>query len=113
MALAPRMARTTGVREVTRHATRQMSSAAAFRIAGGRSSVAGLTATVFGSTGFLGRYVVNKLGRVGTARKVAPAVLPFLLQGRGAMARTTSRAALTVAAATAKRVRAGRRGGSK
>ena len=67
MALAPRMARTTGVREVTRHATRQMSSAAAFRIAGGRSSVAGLTATVFGSTGFLGRYVVNKLGRVGTA----------------------------------------------
>ena len=33
---------------------------------GGRSSVAGLTATVFGCTGFLGRYVVNKLGRVGT-----------------------------------------------
>lgn len=36
------------------------------RVEGGRSSVAGLTATVFGCTGFLGRYVVNKLGRVGT-----------------------------------------------
>lgn len=33
---------------------------------GGRSSVSGVTATVFGCAGFLGRYVVNKLGRVGT-----------------------------------------------
>ena len=28
--------------------------------------MSGVTATVFGCTGFLGRYVVNKLGRVGT-----------------------------------------------
>ena len=35
-------------------------------IPGGRSSVSGLTVTVIGATGMLGRYVVNKLGRVGT-----------------------------------------------
>ena len=33
--------------------------------------MAGLTATVFGCTGFLGRYVVNKLGRVGTTVSAA------------------------------------------
>lgn len=32
---------------------------------GGRSSVSGMTATVFGCTGFLGRYLVNKLGKKG------------------------------------------------
>jgi len=53
------------VREVARQSKRHISSPA-MRVEGGRSSVAGLTATVFGCTGFLGRYVVNKLGRVGT-----------------------------------------------
>jgi NADH dehydrogenase (ubiquinone) 1 alpha subcomplex subunit 9 len=33
---------------------------------GGRSSVSGLTVTVFGSTGFLARYLVNRLGKQGT-----------------------------------------------
>ncbi|KAK9399336.1 NADH dehydrogenase [Crotalus adamanteus] len=32
----------------------------------GRSSVSGIVATVFGATGFLGRYIVNHLGRVGS-----------------------------------------------
>ncbi|XP_028665034.1 NADH dehydrogenase [ubiquinone] 1 alpha subcomplex subunit 9, mitochondrial [Erpetoichthys calabaricus] len=33
---------------------------------GGRSSVSGISATVFGATGFVGRYVVNRLGRIGS-----------------------------------------------
>merc|ERR1712216_117886 len=33
---------------------------------GGRSSVSGIQATVFGATGFLGRPTVNKLGRMGS-----------------------------------------------
>uniref|UniRef100_A0A3B4DP75 NADH dehydrogenase [ubiquinone] 1 alpha subcomplex subunit 9, mitochondrial n=1 Tax=Pygocentrus nattereri TaxID=42514 RepID=A0A3B4DP75_PYGNA len=33
---------------------------------GGRSSSSGIAATVFGASGFLGRYVVNRLGRIGS-----------------------------------------------
>lgn len=33
---------------------------------GGRSSVSGLTVTVFGATGYIGRLLVNRLGRIGT-----------------------------------------------
>uniref|UniRef100_A0A670XLS0 NADH dehydrogenase [ubiquinone] 1 alpha subcomplex subunit 9, mitochondrial n=1 Tax=Pseudonaja textilis TaxID=8673 RepID=A0A670XLS0_PSETE len=32
----------------------------------GRSSVSGIVATVFGATGFIGRYIVNHLGRIGS-----------------------------------------------
>lgn len=32
----------------------------------GRQSVSGVTATVFGAYGFVGRYVVNRLGRIGS-----------------------------------------------
>ena len=38
----------------------------AARGSGGRSSVSGIAATVFGSTGFLGRYVASHLGRIGS-----------------------------------------------
>jgi len=32
--------------------------------AGGRSSNSGVTATVFGSSGFIGRYLLNELGKL-------------------------------------------------
>ena len=35
---------------------------------GGRCSVSGVVATVFGATGFMGRYVCNRLGK-GTNRQ--------------------------------------------
>ncbi|KAH7138081.1 NADH-ubiquinone oxidoreductase-like protein 40 kDa subunit [Dendryphion nanum] len=41
-------------------------------VAGGRSSLGGYTATVFGATGFLGRYIVNRLARSGCT-----VVVPF------------------------------------
>ncbi|XP_055383590.1 NADH dehydrogenase [ubiquinone] 1 alpha subcomplex subunit 9, mitochondrial [Condylostylus longicornis] len=40
--------------------------AALKRGTGGRSSFNGIVATVFGNSGFLGRYVCNKLGKIGT-----------------------------------------------
>ena len=42
------------------------------RTVGGRSSLGGHTATVFGATGFLGRYIVNRLARAGCT-----VVIPF------------------------------------
>ncbi|MCJ1324629.1 NADH-ubiquinone oxidoreductase 40 kDa subunit [Thelotrema lepadinum] len=42
------------------------------RVQGGRSSLGGHTATVFGATGFLGRYIVNRL-----AKKGCTVVVPF------------------------------------
>ena len=42
------------------------------RTGSGRSSLGGNTATVFGATGFLGRYIVNRL-----ARKGCQVVVPF------------------------------------
>ncbi|KAF2261016.1 NAD(P)-binding protein [Lojkania enalia] len=41
-------------------------------VSGGRSSLGGFTATVFGATGFLGRYIVNRLARSGCT-----VVVPF------------------------------------
>ena len=38
----------------------------------GRSGVSGITATIFGSSGFLGKYVVNKFGKIGSK-----CVLPY------------------------------------
>lgn len=38
----------------------------------GRSGVSGITATIFGASGFLGKYVVNRLGKIGTR-----CVLPY------------------------------------
>ena len=43
----------------------------ALKAVGGRSSVAGATITVFGATGFLGRYVCSRLGAMG-ARMLIP-----------------------------------------
>ncbi|KAI4154221.1 MAG: hypothetical protein LQ340_001812 [Diploschistes diacapsis] len=42
------------------------------RIQGGRASLGGHTATVFGATGFLGRYIVNRL-----AKKGCTVVVPY------------------------------------
>ena len=39
--------------------------------AGGRSSISGLNVALFGATGFLGRYVANELGSVGSTVQIA------------------------------------------
>mmetsp|Transcript_44366 Transcript_44366/g.88682 ORF Transcript_44366/g.88682 Transcript_44366/m.88682 type:complete len:343 (-) Transcript_44366:409-1437(-) len=41
------------------------------RLTGGRSSVSGITATVFGGSGFLGKYVINQFGKIGS-RVIVP-----------------------------------------
>lgn len=41
------------------------------KLTGGRSSFSGVKACVFGGTGFLGKYVINRLGKVGS-RVVVP-----------------------------------------
>jgi hypothetical protein len=38
---------------------------------GGRSSVAGLKVALFGATGFLGRYVTNEFGQIGSVGYIA------------------------------------------
>ncbi len=47
------------------HLSRPMATPDLVNYTPGRSSVSGLVATVFGCTGFVGRYVVNELGRIG------------------------------------------------
>lgn len=45
---------------------KKLNQAAWKRGTGGRSSFNGVVATVFGASGFVGRYVCNKLGKIGT-----------------------------------------------
>ena len=42
-------------------------AAVSFNMKGGRSSVSGIKATVFGGSGFLGSFVINRLGKIGSS----------------------------------------------
>jgi NADH dehydrogenase (ubiquinone) 1 alpha subcomplex subunit 9 len=53
-------------KSVAAMSTRGMSSMVGVKGPGGRSSVSGVQAAVFGASGFLGQYVVNALGRGGS-----------------------------------------------
>lgn len=56
---------------VYRHAYGRRSLSSLQQGTGGRQSDAGKTITIFGATGFLGRYVVNNLGRTGWTIHIA------------------------------------------
>ena len=53
------------------HTTAVLKPLSSLKSIGGRSSVSGATVTVFGGTGFLGRYVINRLGKMG-CRVIVP-----------------------------------------
>ena len=57
--------RTTGQRRNLQDIAITRTGKPIIRSSGGRSSLGGHTATVFGATGFLGRYIVNRLARRG------------------------------------------------
>merc|ERR1712000_790532 len=74
--LALRAARTSRLKSIQRRNLQDVAITRTgkpiLRVSGGRSSLGGHTATVFGATGFLGRYIVNRLARAGCT-----VVVPF------------------------------------